>query len=193
MAFATKQYGFVFALPWGILLLRPAILALWEKWRAGERGLGIVMRDRRIWLPPAALAVGAGLLVLPLALLSPKAFWDAAIMHHTNKLPLPMLGTPQWNESLPAQIVALEWLSVEDAAGLGRIAFAVLAIALLAGAALRVRDAASALMWSVLLSGVLFAVNSGSVQFFYWRLVLLLVLLYAVVATDDGQPAVSSR
>jgi hypothetical protein len=102
---------------------------------------------------------------------------------------MPMLGTPQWNQSILAQLVALNWLRVEDAARLGTVIFALLAVVLFALAAVKIRSATDALQWSALLSGVLFALNSGDVQFFYWRMVLLLFLLYFIMSQPTTQPA----
>ncbi|MFL5733540.1 MAG: hypothetical protein ACJ78Q_10095, partial [Chloroflexia bacterium] len=185
MAFSTKQYGFLFAVPWGVLLLRPAVVSLADKWRAGERGFHIFSTiPRKMWIPPAAEAGFAALVVLPLAVLSPRAFTDATIGHFESKLPLAMLGTPQWNESLAAQMVALGWVRVEDAARIFSIVFPLLLVVLLGLAIVKTRDAASALMWSALLAGGVFFFNNLQVQFFYWRLVLLLFGLYYLMGTS---------
>jgi hypothetical protein len=187
-AFSTKQYGFLFAIPWGVLLLRPAAISLAARWRAGDRGLHIFSTiPQKVWIPPAAEAAFSALLVLPLALLSPRAFTDATIGHHEGYLPVAMLGTPQWNQSLAGQLVGLGWLRVEDAATIFSIAFPALLVVLLVLATLKIRDAASALMWSALLVGVVFAFNNLQVQFFYWRFVLLLFMLYYIMSSQ-GSP-----
>jgi hypothetical protein len=188
MAFSTKQYGFLFAVPWGVLLSKPALTYLAGKWRAEPSRLRLFSTlPRSLWVPPAAGVTLAVVAVVPIALLSPRAFLDAAILHHTRKLPAPMLGTPQWNESIVAQVVAVGWLSVEDAARLAAVAFPALLVILLALAALKIRDPASALLWSAVISGVAFAASGGSVQFFYWRLVLLLFALYFIISGPSGE------
>ncbi len=118
MVMGTKQYGFIFAIPWGILLVWPLISALWERWRGGGgRSLlaALIALPRRLWLPPVSGVLLTGLIIVPLALLSPQAFVDSTYFHHAHKLPRPMLGTPQWNESIAAQIVAMGNFSQERA------------------------------------------------------------------------------
>jgi hypothetical protein len=132
--------------------------------------------------PPIAGALFAFLLVVPIALLSPKAFIDATIFNHSTKLPFPMLGTPQWNESIAAQMVALGWLNLTDASTIASVVFWVIVGVVLALAVIKVRDAPSALLWSAVLAGVWFAFSSVQVQFFYWRLPLLLFALYYLLS-----------
>ncbi|MDQ2807684.1 MAG: hypothetical protein M3Z04_12375 [Chloroflexota bacterium] len=190
MAFGTKQYGFLFAVPWGILLLQPLRAALWTQWQAGSRRIGalIATLPRRLWLPPLAEAGFAALLVVPLALLSPKAFIDATIANHLAYLPDPMLGTPQWNESIAAQIVALRGLSLTAAGQIAGGIFVPLLLIVLIAATLLIRTAADALRWAALATGVTLAFNNVQTQFFYWRLPLLLFLLYYLVALPPARP-----
>jgi hypothetical protein len=185
MVFATKQYGFLFALPWGLFLVRPLVISIADRWRARQRGWRVlVMHTPKVWAPVAAGAGFATLLIVPLALLSPKAFIDATIFNHSTKLPFPMLGTPQWNESIAAQMVALNWLTLTEASAVASILFWVLVLAVIAMSVIKVRDAASALLWSSVLAGVWFAFSSVQVQFFYWRLPLLLFALYYIVSRE---------
>lgn len=189
MVLTTKQYGFLFAVPWGILLLRPLALALKERWGDEERGQRVLSTiPQRLWIPPLAGAALAVLVVLPLALLSPYAFVDATIFFHAKQFPVPMLGTPQWNESLAGQMVGLGWVAAEQVRPFATIIFVLALLGIMALAALKIRDAASALMWSALLAGVSFAANSGRVHFFYWRIVLLLFLL-SFALSYSRQPA----
>ncbi len=183
-AFSTKQYGFLFAVPWGILLLQPLLTALAAAWQAGKRGAALLIAavPRRLWLPPLAAAGFAVLLVVPLALLSPKAFIDATIANHLGYLPDPMLGTPQWNQSIAAQVVALGGLSLTAAGRIAGAIFLPLLMLVLIIATLRTRTAADALRWAALAAGVTLAFNNVQTQFFYWRLPLLLFLLYYLVA-----------
>lgn len=190
MAIGTKQYGFLFGVPWLILLARPAGEQIAARWRLGERRIGaLVGLPRRLWLPPVACVGSAALVVLPLAALSPKAFLDATFFHHANKLPRPMLGTPQWNQSFWAQFVALGALPIERAKTLATVAVLAATLAVLAVALVKVRDAAAALRYAALLAGLFFALNGGDVQFFYWRVPLLLALLAFTLAwPETGKP-----
>lgn len=181
MVFATKQYGFLFAVPWGVLLALPLVLYLHDAWRS-RRAQWWAGVPRRLWAPPAALVGFSALLVLPLALLSPKAFLDATVQFHAKQLPVGALGTPQWNESIAGQLAGLGWVRAEDAQPIAAALFALLVLGLLVVAAFKIRDQAAALMWSALVAGVSLAVNSGRVHFFYWRLPLLLFLLYFVLS-----------
>jgi hypothetical protein len=186
MALTTKQYGFLFAVPWGILLLRPAALALIEKWRGADRGWRLFSTiPQRLWIPPLALAGLSALVVFPLALLSPHAFLDATIAFHAKQPPAAELGTPQWNQSLAGQMVGLGWIGAEQAQTVAAVTFALLLLGLTTIAALKIRHAPSALMWSALLAALSFAFNSGRVHFFYWRIVLLLFLLYFVLSGNQ--------
>lgn len=189
MVFTTKQYGFLFTLPWGILLIRPLILQLIERQRLrhSDRTSRFGSIEKRLWLPPVAGAALAAIVMLPIALLSPKAFIDATIFNHSTKLPFPMLGTPQWNETLVAQLVALDWLTLTQASALASIILPIVVLAVISIAVVRVRDAGSALLWSSALAGVWFAFSNVQVQFFYWRLPLLLFVLYFIMsrATPD--------
>ena len=187
LAFSTKQYGFLFALPWGILLLQPLWVALLARWRTGERRVaGLVALPWRLWLPALTEVGGVALLVLPLALLSPQAFVDATIANHLAYLPDPMLGTPQWNQTLAAQVVALGGLSRIDAGRLAGIIFPLLLGLVLLAAVWKIRDVATALRWAALAAGVTLACNGVQTQFFYWRLPLLLFLLYSCVGPTAG-------
>jgi hypothetical protein len=182
MAIATKQYGFLFGIPWLILLACPLADALSARWRAGERGRHLLERlPRRVWLPPLACIGFAALIVLPFAALSPQAFVDATYFHHANKVPRPMLGTPQWNQSFPAQLVSLGWFSLQHARTIAAVSLIVTALIVLVLAVVKVRDAAAALRYAALLAGVFFAFSGGDVQFFYWRVPLLLFLLAFLV------------
>jgi hypothetical protein len=182
MAIATKQYGFLFGIPWLLLLARPLAENLIARWRTGERGRALALRiPRRLWLPPAACVGFAALIILPFAALSPQAFVDATYFHHANKSPRPMLGTPQWNQSLPAQFVSLGWFSLERAKAITTILLILVVLAVLVAAIFKVRDAASALRYAALLAGVFFAFSGGDVQFFYWRVPLFLFLLCFLV------------
>jgi len=187
MVMGTKQYGFIFAIPWGILLVRPLVIALWTAIGSvgfSLRSLRIVRRaiPRRLWLPPLAGAALTMLVIVPLALLSPQAFIDATFLHHARKVPSAMLGTPQWNESIAAQIVALGGVSPERAKPFASVALALSVLIIVGFAVARVRAMASALQWSAALGGVFFAFSGGDVQFFYWRLPLFLFLLSVIVA-----------
>lgn len=190
MVVATKQYGFIFAIPWGILLVRPLVLYLGQRWRAGGRDWRAMCAiPRRYWLPPvsgAALAVAA---IAPLALLSPQAFIDSTFFHHANKFPRAMLGTPQWNESIAAQIVALGGYDPNRVKPFASAALALALLIVVSFAVVKVRDAAAALQWSAALGGVFFAFSGGDVQFFYWRLPLFLFLLAVIVARSPAQSA----
>jgi len=196
MVMGTKQYGFIFAIPWGILLVRPLLEYLWARWRAGGRDWRAGGRDwravcaipRRLWLPPVAGAALTVLVIAPLALLSPQAFVDATYFHHAGKFPRPMLGTPQWNESIAAQIVALGGYNPDRVKPFVAIALAVGLLVVVGFAVVKVRDMASALQWSAVLGGVFFAFSGGDVQFFYWRLPLFLFLLSAIVAWSPAPP-----
>ncbi|MGI8688492.1 MAG: hypothetical protein ACR2M3_07915 [Thermomicrobiales bacterium] len=188
MVMGTKQYGFIFAIPWGILLVRPLVIALWERWHAGEHNRRAVRAiPRRFWLPPIAGAALTTLVIVPLALLSPQAFIDATFLHHARKVPSAMLGTPQWNESIAAQIVALGGVAPERAKPFASVALALSVVIVVGFAVVQVRDMASALQWSAILGGVFFAFSGGDVQFFYWRLPLFLFLLYAIVAWSPAR------
>jgi hypothetical protein len=134
-----------------------------------------------VWLPPVACVGFAALIVLPFAALSPQAFVDATYFHHANKMPRPMLGTPQWNQSFPAQLVSLGWFSLEHAKTIATVSLIVTVLAVLVVAVVKVRDAAAALRYAALLAGVFFAFSGGDVQFFYWRVPLLLILLALLV------------
>lgn len=181
MVMATKQYGFIFAIPWSILLVRPLVLYLRARWHAGDRDWRAVRAlPRRLWLPPAAGVVLAVLVIAPLALLSPQAFIDSTFFHHANKVPRAMLGTPQWNESIAAQIVALGGFSPERVKPFASVALALSVLIIVGFAVARVRDMAAALQWSAVLGGVFFAFSGGDVQFFYWRLPLFLFLLFYI-------------
>jgi hypothetical protein len=185
MAFATKQYGFLFALPWGLFLVRPLIISVVDTWRTRQRGWrALVVQPARLWAPPVAGAGFAALLIVPIALLSPKAFIDATIFNHSTKLPFPMLGTPQWNESIAGQLVALNWLTLTEASAVASVVFWVVVLVVIGMSVIKVRDAASALLWSAVLAGVWFAFSSVQVQFFYWRLPLLLFALYYIVSRE---------
>jgi hypothetical protein len=189
MVMATKQYGFIFVIPWGILLVRPLVAHLWERWQGGERGRNLIAAlPGRLWLPPVSGALLMGVVILPLAALSPQAFVDSTYFHHAHKLPRPMLGTPQWNESIAAQVVALGGFSEERAKTLAAVALALAVLAVIGVAVVRVRDAASALQWSAALGGAFFAFNGGDVQFFYWRLPLFLFLLAFITGLPAIQP-----
>ena len=124
----------------------------------------------------------AGLIVLPLALLSPRAFYDATVVFHAKQLAVPALGTPQWNESLAGQLAGVGLVEPDVASPVASIMLVALLLGLFVAAALKIRDAASALLWAALISGVSFAFNSGRVHFFYWRLTLLLFLLGFVMS-----------
>jgi hypothetical protein len=178
MAIATKQYGFVFGMPWLFMLARPLAETLVLRWRAGERGGALIARlPRRLWLPPAACAGLAALVILPFAALSPQAFLDATYFHHANKMPRPMLGTPQWNQSLPAQLVSLGWFSLEHAKTLASITLVMTVLVVLVFAAIKIQSPSSALRYAALLAGIFFAFSGGDVQFFYWRVPLFLFIL----------------
>ncbi len=186
MVMGTKQYGFIFAIPWGIVLVRPLMIALWERWRAGEHDWRVMRAiPRRLWLPPIACAALTTLVIAPLALLSPQAFIDSTFLHHARKVPSAMLGTPQWNESIAAQIVALGGFSPERVKPFASATLALSVLVIVGFAVVKVRDMASALQWSAILGGVFFAFSGGDVQFFYWRLPLFLFLLYVIVAWSD--------
>ncbi|MHB8646182.1 MAG: hypothetical protein ACYDAR_10390 [Thermomicrobiales bacterium] len=183
MVVATKQYGFIFAVPWGILLVRPLALYWWARWRAGERDLrGQIAASRRLWLPPLAGALLTVLIIAPLALLSPQAFVDSTYFHHAHKLPRPMLGTPQWNESIPAQLVALAGYSQERMKTAASVMLILGMLTVIGFAVVKVWDATSALRWAAVLGGVFFVFSGGDVQFFYWRLPLFLFLLSFIMA-----------
>ncbi|MDQ2787030.1 MAG: hypothetical protein M3Y58_18730 [Chloroflexota bacterium] len=183
MVMGTKQYGFIFAIPWAVLLVRPLVIAFEERWHAGEHDWRAVRAiPRRLWLPPIACAALTTLVIVPLALLSPQAFVDSTFFHHANKVPSAMLGTPQWNESIAAQIVALGGFSPERIKPFASVALALSVLIVVGCAVVMVRDMASALQWSAILGGVFFAFSGGDVQFFYWRLPLFLFLLSVVVA-----------
>jgi hypothetical protein len=193
IACATKQYGFLFAVPWGILLLQPMLATLRGRWQAGERGRRLLDGiSSRVWLSPITEASAVVLIILPLALLSPKAFVDATIGHHASYLPDPMMGTPQWNQSITAQMVGLGWMEIHAAARLAAVLMPLLLLAVLLAALIKTRDAASALRWSALAVAVLFAFSNVRVQFFYWRLPLLLAILayiYYARQRPDNEPA----
>ncbi len=190
MVRGTKQYGFIFAIPWGIVLVRPLVIALWERWHAGEHVWRAVRAiPRRLWLPPIACAALTTLVIAPLALLSPQAFIDATFFHHARKVPSAMLGTPQWNESLAGQIVALGGFAPDRVKPFASAALAFSILVIIGFAVVKVRDMASALQWSAALGGVFFAFSGGDVQFFYWRLPLFLFLLSVIVAWSPGQSA----
>ncbi|MDQ6602243.1 MAG: hypothetical protein M3Z19_05895 [Chloroflexota bacterium] len=197
MVMGTKQYGFIFAIPWGILLIRPLAEYLWARWRAGERDWRAARAiPRRFWLPPVAGTILMMLVIAPLALLSPQAFVDSTYFHHAHKFPRPMLGTPQWNESIAAQVVALGGYNPDRIKPFASLALAVGLLVIVGFAVVKVRDMASALQWSAMLGGVFFAFNGGDVQFFYWRLPLFLFLLYVIVAWSPAQlviPLMSSE
>ena len=182
MVFSTKQYGFLFAIPWALLLLRPLVTGFLERRQAGGQGRNLLSTSRRLWLAPISGAAFAGLLVMPLFLLSPRAFWDATVVFHAKQLAVPALGTPQWNESLAGQLAGVGLVSPEVATPVASIVLAALLLGLMGVAAFKIKDAASALMWAALLSGVSFAANSGRVHFFYWRLTLLLFVLYFILS-----------
>jgi hypothetical protein len=183
MVMATKQYGFIFAIPWGILLVWPLVEHLWAWWRAGVHNWGAVRAiPHRLWLPPVAGVILTALVIAPLALLSPQAFIDSTFFHHAHKVPSAMLGTPQWNESIAAQIVALGGVSPDRAKPFASVTLALSMLIVVGFAVVKVRDMASALQWSAALGGVFFAFSGGDVQFFYWRLPLFLFLLYVIVA-----------
>lgn len=183
MVMATKQYGFIFALPWGILLVRPLANYVWQWWHAGDHDWRTLRAiPQRLWLPPIAGAALTVLVIAPLALLSPQAFLDSTVFHHANKVPSAMLGTPQWNESIAAQIVALGGVSPDRAKPFASVALALSVLIVVGFAVGKVRDMASTLQWSAVLGGVFFAFSGGDVQFFYWRLPLFLFLLYIIVA-----------
>jgi hypothetical protein len=188
MAIATKQYGFLFGIPWLLLLARPLLDVLIARWREVTRGRGLIADlPRRLWSPPAACIGLAALIVSPFAALSPQAFVDATYFHHANKLPRPMLGTPQWNQSLPAQFVSLGWFSLDRAKTVATLALAVAVVAVLIAAVFKVRDVASALRYAALLAGAFFAFSGGDVQFFYWRVPLFLLLLAFVVGWTNHE------
>lgn len=181
MVMATKQYGFIFAIPWGILLVRPLARYWWGRWRAGERDVRALLRaSRPLWIPPLSGALLVAIIVLPLALLSPRAFVDSTYFHHAHKLPRPMLGTPQWNESIAAQLVALARYSEQAMKRVATVALALGVLTVIGVAVVKVHDAASALRWAAVLGAVFFAFNGGDVQFFYWRLPLFLFLLHSI-------------
>ncbi|MCA1725924.1 MAG: hypothetical protein LC748_17075, partial [Thermomicrobia bacterium] len=178
MVMGTKQYGFIFAIPWGIVLVWPLAEDRWGRWRAGGRDWRAVRAiPRRLWLPPVSGAALTVLVIAPLALLSPQAFVDATYFHHAGKFPRPMLGTPQWNESIAAQIVALGGYDPNRVKPLATVALAVGLLVVVGLAVVKVRGMASALQWSAVLGGIFFAFSGGDVQFFYWRLPLFLFLL----------------
>lgn len=189
MVVATKQYGIIFALPWGILLLRPLATQIWERRRSRARGdapfAGI---PRHVWLPPVAGALLAAAVILPLASLSPNAFLDATILNHSRETPRPMLGTPQWNESIAAQLVALGWLGLDAATAVARIVSVTVLLWAAGMAVIRVRDLVSALRWSAVLGVGAFAFSGAEVQFFYWRLPVLLFALYTIARWAEDAP-----
>jgi len=181
MVVAAKQYGVVFALPWGILLLQPLVEHLRTRRYGDGHGRAIVASiPREMWLPPVAGALLTAAVILPLASLSPNAFLDATILNHGRETPRPMLGTPQWNESIAAQVVALGWLRLGAATVIARVA-SVTALLWAAGmAVIRTRDPASALRWAAVLGVMAFAFSGAEVQFFYWRLPVFLFALYTI-------------
>jgi hypothetical protein len=133
-------------------------------------------------LPPLAGALLTILVIAPLALLSPQAFIDSTFLHHARKVPSAMLGTPQWNESIAAQIVALGGVAPERVKPYASVALALAVLVVVGFAVVKVRAMASALQWAAILGGAFFAFSGGDVQFFYWRLPLFLFLLSVIVA-----------
>jgi hypothetical protein len=190
IAGATKQYGILFVLPWALLLARPLWAALRANWRGGLRGRRVFAVGRSAWLPPAVLVGGIAAIIAPFALISPRAFFDATVVHHARYAPSPTLGTPQWNESIAAQIVALGWLERDTAKAAALIVLSVALVIVLAFAVATVRTLAAALHWSALLAAVWFGLSGMEVQFFYWRLPLVLGLL-ALVAGWQRPPSES--
>jgi len=187
MVMATKQYGVIFALPWAILLLQPLGEHLRTRRYGGGRGRAIVASiPQEVWLPPVVGVLLAAAVILPLASLSPNAFLDATILNHGRETPRPMLGTPQWNESIAAQLVALGWLRLGAATVIARVA-SVTALLWAAGmAVIRTHDPASALRWATVLGVMAFAFSGAEVQFFYWRLPVFLFALYTVAQWSGG-------
>lgn len=189
MVVATKQYGIIFALPWGILLLRPLATQVWERRRSRARGVALFAGiPRHVWLPPAAGALLAAAVILPLASLSPYAFLDATILNHSRETPRPMLGTPQWNESIAAQLVALGWLGQDAATAVARVVSVAVVLWAAGMAVTKARDLVSALRWSALLGVGAFAFSGAEVQFFYWRLPVLLFALYTIARWAKDAP-----
>ena len=189
MVVATKQYGVVFALPWGILLLQPLVAYLRTRRYGDARGRAIFAGiPREMWLPPVAGALLTAAVILPLASLSPNAFLDATILNHGRETPRPMLGTPQWNESIAAQLVALGWLGLGAATAVARAASVIALLWAVTMVVVRTRDVASALRWSAVLGVALFAFSGAEVQFFYWRLPVLLFALYTISRWSEDAP-----
>jgi hypothetical protein len=182
IAGATKQYSVVFVVPWALLLARPLWAAVHANWGEGRRGCGLFAMRRADWLPLTVLVGGIAAIIGPFVLASPRAFFDATIVHHTRYAPSPTLGTPQWNESIAAQVVALGWLDRDAAKTVALIVLGVVLAVVVACAVVYVRDLASALKWSALFATVWFALSGMEVQFFYWRLPLFLALLALVGA-----------
>lgn len=191
IAGATKQYSIVFVVPWALLLARPLWAAVQAHWGEGRRGRSLFTMRRADWLPLAVLVGGITAIVGPFALASPRAFFDATIVHHARYAPSPTLGTPQWNESIAAQIVALGWLDRDAAKAIALIVLGIVMAIVVSCAVAYVRDLASALKWSALLATVWFALSGMEVQFFYWRLPLFLALLALIAAwqrSSDMRP-----
>ncbi len=187
MVVATKQYGVIFALPWAILLLQPLVASLQTCRYAGARGRAIVASiPREMWLPPVAGALLTAAVILPLASLSPNAFLDATILNHSRETPRPMLGTPQWNESIAAQVVALGWLSLGAATAIARVVSVITLLWATVMVILKARDLTAALRWSAVLGVVAFAFSGAEVQFFYWRLPVFLFALYTIARWSGG-------
>jgi hypothetical protein len=196
IAGATKQYSIVFVLPWALLLARPLWAAVQANWSEGRRGRSLFALRRADWLPLSVLVGGIAAIIGPFVLASPRAFFDATIVHHARYAPSPTLGTPQWNESIAAQVVALGWLDRDAAKTIALIVLGIVLAVVVACAVVYVRDLASELKWSALLATVWFALSGMEVQFFYWRLPLFLALLALVGAwqrspylhADDDPP-----
>ena len=186
MVLATKQYGIIFALPWGMLLLRPLVIQMGGRLAASSRRredfVGIMRGE---WKAPLAGILLAAAVILPLAIPSPQAFVDATILNHSRESPRPMLGTPQWNESIAAQLVALNWVSLRIAAAAATTVSIVVGLGVVGLAITRTRDVGSALRWSAVLGVTTFAFSGAEVQFFYWRLPVLLFTL-SVIARWSG-------
>ncbi len=193
MVVATKQYGVVFALPWAILLLQPLVAALRARGFPGVQGRATFAGvPREVWLPPVVGALLAAAVILPLASLSPNAFLDATLFNHGRETPRPALGTPQWNESIPAQLVALGWLGLDAATVIARVASVIALLWAAVMVIIKVRDLPSALRWSAVLGVALFAFSGAEVQFFYWRLPVLLFAL-STIARGPGDAAADDR
>lgn len=149
--------------------------------------LAFFIKQRR-WRESAVVLIVPTVIILPFFLWSPADFINDTVLLHLGMAPAPV--PEQWNTSLWAQGIAL-FSSPADyftAPVLKPIAGAVLGLTLLLFSIFNllkpslVQIAAT----TTVLMVITFTLNSGYTQFFYWRDVVFMVMLWAAVWQPSG-------